>query len=151
MGLLPANFRTKPLSIAKRPTAIQYNQKPPQASVNGLPTANIAIEQPAQDGIENRNTANPTSISREPVLVVPAWRNDWNIHIKKSAVMLKITSSIIMSCATTGHLLVTDHVYYEDNSVVGTWSGTAWGQSNSWVTGFCANLLLHEEHVLEVN
>ena len=26
-----------------------------------------------------------------------------------------------------------------------------WGQSNSWVTGFCANLLLHEEHVLEVN
>ena len=105
MGLLPANFRTKPLSIAKRPTAIQYNQKPPQASVNGLPTANIAIEQPAQDGIENRNTANPTSISREPVLVVPAWRNDWNIHIKKSAVMLKITSSIIMSCATTGHLL----------------------------------------------
>ena len=54
-------------------------------------------------------------------------------------------------CNETLGVPVTDHVYYEDNRVVGTWSGIAWGQSNSWVTGFCANLLLHEEYVLEVN
>ena len=90
--------------------------------MNGLPTADIAIEQPAQDGSENRNTANPTSISREPVLVVPAWRIDWNTHIKKSAVMLKITSSSIMSCAITGHLLSGTCVGF-----VGTVAYYGWG------------------------
>ena len=54
-------------------------------------------------------------------------------------------------CHATLGVPITDRVYYRDNRIVGTSSGTAWGESNSWVTGFCANLLLHEEHVLQIN
>ena len=93
-------------------------------------------------------------------LIASGWVHDWDYfdsswHYMDGQSRVAVdgdshfTNSVF--CNHNFNIPITDHVYYRDNRVVGTWLGTAWGDSDTWVSGTCATLLLHDEYVLEIH